>query len=61
MLYNPKHSEYVDGLDLRFLEPGELRKLLRRANNIEIFYRPMERRSAKRMVVKEAEVSPAIC
>ena len=61
MFYNPKYSEYVDGLAFRFLEQGELRKLLRRATNSEIFYRPIDRRAARNMVGGEAEVSQAIC
>lgn len=61
MIYNPKHSDYIDGLALRFLERGELQKLLRRVTQSEIFYGPMDRRAAKSMVDREVEVSQAIC
>ena len=61
MFYNPKHSEYIDGLAFRFLEKGELRKLLSKASNSEIFYRPMDRKAARSMVDSEVEVSRAIC
>ena len=61
MFYNPKHWEFIDSLAFRFLEQGELLKLLRRANNSEIFYRPMDRRAARKVVDREAEVSQAIC
>ena len=61
MFYNPNHSVNVDGLAFRFLEQGELQNLLRKACNSEIFYRPIDRRAAMRMIDQEAKVSWDVC